>query len=130
MPRLSRIAATLAAGLSLAACSRNAPIGSTAAGGATPASTIVVQAENGNPAQMDLFVVYAGQSIRLGQVRGLDRSIFKLDATQYPSGEIAIIADPIGQTGQASTGRLIVRGGQTIVFRIASNLNQSTASVQ
>lgn len=140
MRHLRRLIAGATAGLSLLALAACASSGSSSGassqsnasgrGAIAPQNVITVEVENNNPSQMTLHAVYGGQSTRIGQVRGLDRTTIRLDGSLYPSGEITILGDPIGQTGQASTGRLIARPGQKIVFRIATNLSQSTASVQ
>jgi hypothetical protein len=116
--------------LGVGACARSSRTYQTSAGGVAPADAVALHVQNDNFADMDVYVVSEGLATRLGTATGLSSTNFTLDPSFFPTSELRIVATPIGGNGRASSGPLIVNAGQTIEFRIAPRLRQSTASVR
>lgn len=125
------ITAAAAAVIALAACARSGPVRQSSSGDVAPAAagSITVDVRNDNFADMDVYVVAEGLPTRLGTVTGNSRGSFRLDASFVPTDQLRVVATPIGGNGRASSGTLLVSPGQTVEFRIAPVLRQSSASV-
>lgn len=93
-------------------------------------STVELIVENQNYADVVVYVVVNGTPARVGDVTGNNTRRFTLDPSFFPSGEIRLIATPIGGSGRASSGPLNVGPGQSIHFTIAPVLRQSFATVR
>jgi len=110
-----------------AACSHNTY---EAAGEVAPANSIDLQVRNQNFLDMDVYAVQAGGlATRLGTVTGNSTKTFILPPA-YASQDLQIVASPIGGTGRASTGPIVVGAGQTVEFRIGSVLANSTVFIR
>lgn len=109
-----------------AACSHNTY---EAAGEVAPANSIGLQVRNQNFLDMDVYAVQSGLATRLGTVTGNSTKTFILPPA-YASQDLQIVASPIGGTGRASTGPIIVGAGQTVEFRIGSVLTNSTVFIR
>lgn len=112
--------------LAAVACSRGKP-------GAPPEprpEPILVHVKNDNFLDMNVAVVVSGVSRRLGTVTGNSSADFKIDFLMTVGQSIAITATPIGGRGIASSGSLSVGEGQLIDFHIASQLQQSSATIR
>ena len=129
MTRSLFLAGLALAGVCVVGCGRSARTYQTSAGAVAAEGAITVRVQNENFADMNVYVVSEGLATRLGTVTGLTSSTFTLDPSFAPSSELRIVATPIGGNGRASSGALVVQPGQTIDFRIASILRQSSASV-
>jgi hypothetical protein len=92
-------------------------------------ATVVVQ--NDNFADMDVFVVRDGDVLtRLGTVTGVSSARFSVDPSLFPTGTLALVARPIGGSGVARSGPVLVNAGQIVTFMIEPDLHASTASVR
>ena len=102
------------------------------AGDVAPArrtATLVVQ--NHNFADVDIYVVRDGDvSTRLGTVTGESTERFAIDPSLFPTGTLRLIGTPIGGSGAARSGPLLVNPGQTITFTVEPDLAASAATVQ
>lgn len=86
---------------------------------------------NDNYADLDVFAVSSdGQRTRVGMVNGNRTARFRLAPNITASGQVRIVAAPIGGRGSASTGTVNVIKGQTIQFTVAPVLSQSTVQVR
>ena len=91
-------------------------------------ATLVVQ--NNNFADVDVFAVGEGTtSTRLGTVTGESTQTFTLDGASYSPGTLRLVATPIGGSGMARSGALLVNPGQTITFTVEPLLGTSNALV-
>lgn len=108
------------------ACSRGKP-------GAPPEprpEPILVHVKNDNFLDMNVAVVVSGVSRRLGTVTGNSSADYKVDYLMTVGQSITITATPIGGRGFATSGALSVGEGQVIEFHIATQLQQSSATVR
>jgi hypothetical protein len=108
------------------ACSHNTY---EAAGEVAPASSVGLRVANQNFLDMDVYAVSEGIATRIGTVTGNSTKTFILSPS-YASQDLQIIASPIGGTGRASTGPIVVGAGQTIDFRVGSVLTNSTVFIR
>ncbi len=123
--RILTLMAALLAAAATPACRSASPydIAEQEAGGVT----LVVR--NDNFADVDVYAVSSGLATRVGTVTGNTSSRFALRSSIIAT-DFRIVATPIGGNGRASSGPLLVNGGQTVNFTVASVLSQSTATVQ
>jgi hypothetical protein len=110
---------------SATACSRTNEMG----GEVAPASAIGVSVRNENFLDVDVYAVSDGLTTRLGTVTGNSRGMFALDPS-YATRDLAIVATPIGGSGRASSGKVLVSAGQTIDFTVGSTLSNSRVVVR
>ncbi|MEP6494199.1 MAG: hypothetical protein ABJF01_16060 [bacterium] len=100
-----------------------------AAGDVSPSNAVFVKVSNNNYLDMDVFAVSRGVSTRLGMVTGNGSGSFVIDRSLGGS-DVRIVANPIGGSGRATTGSLAVAPGQTIDFRIAPALGNSSVIIR
>jgi hypothetical protein len=100
-----------------------------AAGEVAPANAILLHVRNDNFLDMDVYSVTEGMATRLGTVTGNSSSNFLLDPS-VATQDLRIIATPIGGSGRASTGTVLVSAGQTIDFTIGSVLSNSSVFIR
>jgi len=97
---------------------------------ALSSNMVGVEVKNDNFADVDVYALIQGQPRRLGTVTGNTTGNFSLRASSLPTGTVVLLARAIGGAGTASSGQMAVSGGQTVVFRIAPAITQSSASVR
>ncbi|HVX40581.1 MAG TPA: hypothetical protein VHB25_13505 [Gemmatimonadaceae bacterium] len=117
------LAATLAIP-GLTSCAHNQ-----AGGQLAPANAVTVDVNNQNFYSMDVYLVSDGLPTRLGTVNSNHEESFVLDPSVI-SQDLRIVAAPIGGNGRASTGTIVAAPGQTIEFRIAPLLRNSTTYIR
>jgi hypothetical protein len=80
---------------------------------------------------VDVFVLRDGDvSTRLGTVAGESAEKFAIDPSLFPNGSLRLVATPIGSTGVARSGPLLIDAGQTITFTVEPDLAASMATVR
>ncbi len=112
-------------GFAATACTRT----NEAAGTLAPANVIGLRVQNNNFLDVDVYALSQGVPTRLGTVTGNTARTFVVDGSLVTQ-DFRIIATPIGGSGQASTGALLVSPGQTIEFTVGSTLRNSTVSIR
>ncbi len=128
MSRLYMILTVLALGAGVAGCGRNAGL---EPGAVQPvAGAVAVHVVNNAFSDVDVFAVSEGVAHRLGMVTATSSGDFVLDPSYFPTGQLRLIAAPIGGSGRASSGLLSVMAGQTIEFDVAPHLQDSMAVVR
>jgi hypothetical protein len=110
---------------SLSACSHS----NTEYGELAPNNQVAVHIQNQNFLDVDVYSVANGLSTRLGTVTGNGTGNFVINAS-ITSQDFSIVARPIGGAGLASTGNISVSAGQTIEFRVGSNLRNSSVFIR
>lgn len=100
-------------------------------GGLTPSNAeTLVQVDNNNWADMNIYVVRSGMRMRLGTVVSMNSATFVVPEPMVSaSGEVRLLADPIGGAPQFMTQPVLVSPGQQIEFTLENNLNLSSLSV-
>ena len=123
----------LAGGLLLigaAACSSKRVYQESTGGDVAVADGVVVEIQNDNFSDVDVYAVAGGGRQRLGTVTGNTSSQFAIRSSRIPSGQLRLVAAPIGGEGRASSGSLNVSPGNVIHFTVAPVLSQSSATVR
>ncbi|MDQ6827730.1 MAG: hypothetical protein M3081_02560 [Gemmatimonadota bacterium] len=116
--------------LATAGCVSNPTVASTAPGDVAPAAAATLHVDNLNFADVDVFVVQdGGVERRIGMVNGNKSADFTLDPAMLNSGQLRLIANPIGANGRANSGPVVVHPGQTVTFTIQPDLRTSSVSV-
>ncbi len=119
--------------LTAAGCahSRQSVWAQSATGVAPAARTAALVVQNHNVADLDVFVVgEGGLSTHLGMVPGESTEKFAIDPSLFPTGTLRVVGAPIGGSGVARSGPLLVDAGQTITFTVEPDLAASTATVR
>lgn len=113
----------------VSACARNARPSS---GDVSPTvGSIAVTVTNNNLADMDVYAIAdGGLPIRLGTVTALSSTTFTARPSMFPTGTLRLAASPIGGSGVARSGPLLVTGGQSVNFTIQPDLAASFGMVQ
>ncbi len=91
---------------------------------------VQVQVQSNYVGPLDLYLVSEGVASRLGDVSGPTAQTFVVDPTQFDITDLRVVAVPVGGYGRASTGRLNVRRGSIVQFRIEQNLRQSQTFIR
>lgn len=119
------ILALCAALLSTAACAANEREAAALAD-----SRVSVVVENQNFSDVTIYSVRQGTRARVGWVPGNSTGRFTVSAAQFPTGELNLVALPLTGGGAAYSGPVLVGGGQTVYFTVASQLRASFARTQ
>jgi hypothetical protein len=84
---------------------------------------------NHNFADMVVWSVGNGAPARIGTVNGNNSGTVARSASMIGASEFRLMATPIGGSGRASSGPLVVMAGGTVVFTIESQLALSHAII-
>lgn len=117
------LGAALVAMTGLGGCASKGPPGEA---GADPERTTLT-VENNNWNDMTVYVLRDGVRARLGSVPALGSSTFRLpDALIGGSGEVRLMADPLGSSARFTTQPIHVMRGQRVRFRLENNVQLSS----
>lgn len=95
----------------------------------TDRSTMVV--ENNNWSDMTVYILRDGIRTRLGSVPSMGRSSFKLtSALVGGTGELRVLADPMGSAQKWMSQPLLIVPGSQVIFRLENNVQLSTYSMR
>ena len=97
------------------------------------ADSATLEVQNGYQGPVDVYVVRNGTTspTRLGQVSGNRVQRFRIDATIIGgSSSVTFVAQPPVSQARASTGAVVVRGGDLVRFNVSQDLRSSTVFVQ
>jgi hypothetical protein len=89
---------------------------------------ILVQIDNQNFSDMEIYVVKNGQRLLVGQAGGLTKTTLTIKDAIRGDGRVKLLAEPTGGARPITTPTLIVPRGQSIFWTIGSDLATSTAS--
>jgi hypothetical protein len=124
------VAAASVALVALASCTSVDRTGSAGGEVASARDAVSLVVVNNHYADMDVYAIRGGSRVRIGTVTGNTKASFTLDRSMYPTGELSLVADPIGGFGTARSGRLAVSRGDEVEFRIMPVIDQSTVFVR
>lgn len=89
-----------------------------------------VRVTNSNWADMTVYVERAGMRVRLGSVTSMGSRSFQLPRSIVnATGDIRLVADPIGSRDVHVTAPVQVWAGQTVDFKIENHLAISSIAV-
>ena len=127
MFRNGLMAAALAAVATLGACAPTTRASGVA--NENPRGSWLV-VENNNWQDMALYILRSGSRWRIGSVPSFTKARFVLNETLIGgTGEIQLMADPIGSNARFVSEPLVVQPGQQVSFRLENNLAVSSYSV-
>jgi hypothetical protein len=128
MQALRTIAITALTLVSAGACAPMAP-----AAGPTPsdrAQETTVTVANHNWSDMTIYLEAGGMRHRLGTVTTGRTETFLMPRSAWlPSGDVRLVADPIGSSEAYVTERILVNRGQEIEFTVQNHLAISSWAV-
>jgi hypothetical protein len=102
---------------------------STPASGPEPSSReILVEIDNQNFSDMEIYVLRNGSRAFLGQATGLRKTTLSIKNAIRGDGRVRLLADPIGGLQTFTTPTLLVGAGERIFWTIGSDPATSTAS--
>lgn len=128
MRSLRNLVAVLAVAATAAACS--ASDGARTGPQPARADAAKVRVTNSNWSDMTVYVERSGHRSRLGTVTSMQTSTFKIPPSMMSgTGNLRLVADPMGSTQPYVTPTLQVWAGQTIEFNIQNHLAISSVSV-
>ena len=122
------LAATISTG---AACHRSRPSGRVTAPATTvDTGTVMLEVENHNWSDVDLYVLHDGRTNRLGMVTAAKDALIPVPvAFQGEIGVFQLVARRIGGTDSYTSEPISVRTGNTVRFTIESKLTRSSVGV-
>ena len=118
------LSAALVATTGLGGCASKAATGEA---GDTLRERTTLTVENNNWQDMTVYLVRDGVRARLGSVPALGRSNFTLpEALIGGSGEVRLMADPLGSSSRFTTQPINLMRGQQVRFRLENNVQLSS----
>lgn len=128
MPSVPRLFPTALIALALSACASTSEVKNGPQRSAAPSA--IVQVTNNNWADMNVYMLRAGMRVRLGTVTTMGSRRFQVPKSMMSaSGEVRLIADPIGSRGQFTTAPVQFWPGQTVDFKIENHIAVSSIAV-
>ena len=92
-------------------------------------SRVRVEIDNQNVSDMDVYLVKQGTRVPLGWAPGLSKTTLLLPAGSLSaSGQVRLLADPIGSARSIRTPTLIVAPGENVYWTIGTDPANSFAS--
>lgn len=92
---------------------------------------ITIQVENNNPLDITVYAVNNSMRVRLGTVSTASSQRFTLQLHQIsPTGELQLLADPIGSRRTMTSESIHVFAGQAIEWILQVDLRQSSLTIR
>jgi hypothetical protein len=127
---LAALALTLATGLTPIGCARAKRAVSGAAGDTEPVEPVSVQVQNRHGADVVVYALRGNTRTRLGTVSTGSSQNFVLPMVFVGDiGGFFLIGDPIGTRGGVQSERIVVQGGQRVVWSLEARLAQSSIGI-
>lgn len=120
---MKRIGYVLLVAIAASACA-SAP----ASDAGQPAS--FVEVSNYNPLDVHVYVVVSGQRVSLGVVTTSNTESFRLPRLSFSSRHVAFLAMPIGSPRRFVSDELLIQAGDTVVWTITDNIDQSVITIR
>jgi hypothetical protein len=96
-----------------------------------PVPATVVEVTNHNCLDINVYAVRSGTRMRLGTVRSMARSTFRVpESALSMGGRIRLMADPIGSPRGLLTEPILVQRGDRIEWQVENSLPLSHYSVR
>ena len=92
---------------------------------------ITINVSNSNPLDMTVYAVNQSMRIRLGTVSTASTQRFTLQLHQLsPTGELQLLADPIGSRRPYTSEPIHVFAGQAVEWMLQADLRQSSLTIR
>lgn len=95
-----------------------------------PRARTTVTVINHNTLDMHMYAISGSQMNSLGMVQSLSRATWELPAHVVASGDVRILADPIGQRTGFLTDRIVFTSGDEVEVTLENNLALSSYAVR
>ena len=95
-----------------------------------PTGRTTVTVINHNTLDMHMYAISGSQMNSLGMVHSLSRATWELPAHVAASGDVRILADPIGQRASFLTDRIVFTPGDEVEVTLENNLSLSSYAVR
>ena len=93
--------------------------------------TIVIRIANNHPLDVTVYAVNLGMRVRLGTVSTASSQRFTIALHEInPSGELRLLADPVGSRRSTLSEPIQVFAGQTVEWVLAVDLRQSALTIR
>jgi|SRR5438105_8948985 len=93
--------------------------------------TITIRVSNNNPLDMTVYAVNQSMRIRLGLVNTASTQRFTVSLHQIsPTGELQLLADPIGSRRTLTSEAIHVFAGQAVEWILMADLRQSSLTIR
>jgi hypothetical protein len=104
--------------------------GSLVGGEPQPTEDSTVHVRNRNWSDMTMYAMRSGVRAHLGSVTSMSEATFRLPRSMISgSGDLQLVARPLGQRQAYTTQRIYIVAGQRIALRLENNLELSNFSV-
>ena len=118
------------AGMSSALSSTKAVTGESAGSSSRVAAAPTIRVENRNWSDVVVYALRSGRRHRLGMVTSMSTARFRLPSgLAMGSGDLQLVADPIGSSRGYTSEPIHLNAGQEISFSVQNHLPMSTISV-
>jgi predicted acyl esterase len=92
---------------------------------------VTIFVSNNNPLDMTVYAVNSGMRVRLGTVVTASSQRFTISLHQVsPTGELQLLADPIGSRRTMTSEAIHVFAGQAIEWILQVDLRQSSLTIR
>ena len=92
---------------------------------------VTISVSNSNPLDMTVYAVNQSMRIRLGTVSTASTQRFTLQLHQLsPTGELQLLADPIGSRRTYTSEPIHVFAGQAVEWMLQADLRQSSLTIR
>ena len=93
--------------------------------------TIVIRVSNNHPLDVTVYAVNQSLRVRLGTVSTASSARFQIALREInPSGELRLLADPIGSRRPTLSEPIQVFAGQTVEWVLSADLRQSSLTIR
>ena len=93
--------------------------------------TITIRVSNNNPLDMTVYAVNQSMRVRLGTVTTASTEKFTVSLHQVsPTGELQLLADPIGSRRTLTSEAIHVFAGQAVEWVLQADLRQSSLTIR
>lgn len=93
--------------------------------------TITIRVSNNNVLDMTVYAVNQSMRVRLGTVTTSSSQRFTVSLRQVsPTGELQLLADPVGSRRGMTSEMIHVFGGQAVEWTLEADLRQSTLTIR
>ena len=89
----------------------------------------MVSVRNNNWADVNVFAVREGVTMRLGFVTGLGAARLRVPQNASPDGVLQLMVDPIGSSSTFTTDKFMVSPGQWIELNVNPQIRMSSYAV-
>lgn len=92
---------------------------------------LLVEVQNDNPGDFEIFLVRDGTTVRLGLVTSGGFARFEVERARFSGqGQVGLLAQALGGTGRYQSPTVLVSRGERLVLDLSPELRFSSVSVR